>query len=168
MTDLEENTVTVHIAEKTTRKILNRLKKLDPDVLQKRLNNTRERASTLAIKLVRAKKEMKDLDRALQALATDADTVAPDPAPKRKRSKTPDPVKDDDDNNTQTEEDEQEEPVAKKSKPEPKAKKEKVDAPKKERKPKDAADKPKKKKADDVDLTDNVLSMADEDTLPDS
>ena len=77
-------TVTVHLAEKTTRKILNRLKKLDVEVLDAKIETTRGRATQLTAKLVRARKELQDLETAKYHIEH-PDEVAP----KKKRSRSP-------------------------------------------------------------------------------
>ena len=68
-------TVTVHLADKTTRKALNRLKKLEPEVLSKKIETTQERAAQLTIKLVRARKELQDL-KAAKTLLDDPNHAA--------------------------------------------------------------------------------------------
>ena len=77
-------TVTVHLAEKTTRKILNRLKKLDVEVLDAKIETTRGRATQLTAKLVRARKELQDLETAKYHIEHPDEVV-----PKKKRSRSP-------------------------------------------------------------------------------
>jgi hypothetical protein len=77
-------TVTVHLAEKTTRKILNRLKKLDVEVLDAKIETTRGRATQLTAKLVRARKELQDLETAKYHIEHPEEV-----APKKKRSRSP-------------------------------------------------------------------------------
>ena len=54
--------VTVHLPEKTTKKTLLRLRKMDKEELDKKLESTLKRANTLTVKLVRARKELQDLE----------------------------------------------------------------------------------------------------------
>jgi len=77
-------TVTVHLAEKTTRKILNRLKKLDVEVIDIKIDSTKGRATQLTAKLVRARKELQDLETAKYHIEHPAEV-----APKKKRSRSP-------------------------------------------------------------------------------
>ena len=89
--DVPTTTVTVHLAEKTTRKALNRLKKLEPTLLYKKIETTEERAALLTTKLVRARKELQDLETAkfhMENPASSSTTAATDEGTnKRKRSK---------------------------------------------------------------------------------
>ena len=87
--DVPTTTVTVHLAEKTTRKALNRLKKLEPTLLYKKIETTEDRAALLTTKLVRARKELQDLETAKYHLENPTPTSTADATegPKRKRSK---------------------------------------------------------------------------------
>ena len=76
-------TVTVHLAEKTTRKILNRLKKVDIEVLIAKIETTKSRATQLTAKLVRARKELQDLETAKYHIEN------PEAESKKKRAREP-------------------------------------------------------------------------------
>jgi len=54
--------VTVHLPEKTTKKALMRLRKMEKETLFQKLESTLKRANALTVKLVRARKELQDLE----------------------------------------------------------------------------------------------------------
>jgi hypothetical protein len=130
---LPSTSVTVHLAEKTTRKALNRLKKLEPEVLAKKLETIQERAAQLTIKLVRARKELQDLETAKLHLENpNAELAQLEGGKKRKRVSKKKAEKTDEEATTEKQEEDEAEAKPKKAK-----------KPKKE----DTEEKPKKKKA---------------------
>jgi hypothetical protein len=130
---LPSTSVTVHLAEKTTRKALNRLKKLEPEVLAKKLETIQERAAQLTIKLVRARKELQDLETAKLHLENpNAELAQLEGGKKRKRVSKKKAEKTDEEATTEKQEEDEAEAKPKKAK-----------KPKKE----ETEEKPKKKKA---------------------
>jgi hypothetical protein len=174
-------TVTVHLAERPTRKVLNRLKKLDTETLIQRIDTTKSRATELTAKLVRARKELQDLETAKyqidhpEAANEHAASLKRASASKQKKQRSSS-------NNKPAAEEEEDEDASSKKRAAPAdavdepdtAKKQKVKASKPKAPKPDAeaggeASKPKKstkkKVADesamiDIDLSDNVLQAA--------
>ena len=124
---LPSTSVTVHLAEKTTRKALNRLKKLEPEVLAKKLETIQERAAQLTIKLVRARKELQDLETAKLHLENpNAELTQLEGGKKRKRVSKKKAEKTDDEEPTEKKDDDEAKP--KKAKKPKKEEEEEADA----------------------------------------